>query len=139
MAGVAAFGTQLKRGGTGGTAVANVTTLSGPSAEADVLDVSAHDSPSAFREYVAGMLDAGEISMGLNFDPNEATHADDTGGLWNDFANRTESEWALVFPTTPAVTVVFDAFVRRYEFSSPFDDKLDATVALKVTSNLTWS
>lgn len=139
MAGEAAFGTALKRGGTGGTAIANVVNFGGPSAEADMIDVSAHDSASAWRDYVAGLLDAGELTMGINFDPNEATHNDDSGGLWNDFKSRASVSYALVFPTTPAVNVEFDAFVRRYEVNSPHDDKLDATVVLKLTGEPTWS
>jgi hypothetical protein len=133
MAGIPATGTSLKRGGTAGTAVANVTSIEGPGLDSDVIDVSAHDSASAFRDKVIGLLDAGEITLRLNFDPANATHKDAAGGLLNDYRTRTSQTWALVFPTTPAVNWTFTAYVKAFNPSLPHDDKAEASATLVIT------
>ena len=53
MAKYAAFGTTLKIGGTAGTAVINVESIEGPEQSVEMLDMTAHDSGSAYREKVA--------------------------------------------------------------------------------------
>ena len=74
MPGVSAFGTTLKIGGTAGTAVVGVTSIEGPGWSVDTLDVTSHDSASAYREVAASFIDAGEVTLRLNYDPATATH-----------------------------------------------------------------
>lgn len=133
MAGLVATGTKLRRGGTAGTAVANVTSIEGPGLDADVIDLSAHDSGNAFRDKAIGLLDAGEITLRLNFDPANATHKDAAGGLLNDFRTRTSATWALEFPTSPAVFWTFTAYVKSVNPSLPHDDKAEASATLVIS------
>lgn len=134
MPGMVATGTQLKRGGTAGTPIAYVTSFEGPGFDADVIDLSAHDSPNAYREKAIGMLDAGEITLRLNFDPSNATHKHAAGGLLYDYAQRTSSSYALIFPTSPVTTWTFSAYVRQFNPSMPNDDKAEASVTLVIAS-----
>ncbi len=133
MSGIVAFGTVLKIGGTAGTAIVNVTNIQGPGMSAESIDMTGHDSANAWREYAASLLDAGELTLDLNWDPNAATHKNTAGGLLKQFADRATSTYALTFPTTPAVTWTFSAHVRNFAPQAPFDDKLSAQVTLKLT------
>lgn len=133
MAGNVAFGTQLKLGGTAGTVIVNVTNIQGPGMSAESIDMSAHDSASAWREFATSLLDAGELTLDLNWDPNAATHKNSAGGLLKQFTDRATSTYALIFPTSPAVTWTFSAHVRNFAPQAPFDDKLSAQVTLKLT------
>lgn len=133
MAGVSAFGTVIKIGGTAGTAVVNVTKIDGPEPSMDTIEVTAHDSANAWREYVAGLLDAGEVSMDINWDPLAATHKNAVGGLQYLQGQRTSSLFALVFPAAGNPTYTFTAFVTKFGRSAPFENKLTAQVTLKIT------
>jgi predicted secreted protein len=133
MAGLSAYGTQLKIGGTAGTAVVNVTNIDGPGMSADTIDVSAHDTGD-WRDYVAGPLDGGEVTLRLNFDPGTATHANTTG-LLDYFQDRASASYALVFPDN--TTYTFTAYVTAFQPTAPFDEKLEATCTLKITGAVT--
>jgi len=133
MAGMSAYGTQLKIGGTAGTAVVNVTNIDGPGMSADTIDVSAHDTGD-WRDYVAGPLDGGEITLRLNFDPGTATHANTTG-LLAEFESRASETYALEFPDSTVYT--FSALCTGFQPTAPFDEKLEATATLKITGTVT--
>jgi predicted secreted protein len=137
MAGDFGFGTLLKMGSTPVT-VAQVTSVSGPGYELETVDVTAHDSSTSYyREYIAGLLDAGEVSMDLNFDPDGATHKNSAGGLLYTMEQRTLENWQIVYPD--ATAVAFVAFVTSFEPDAPFDDKLSASVTLKISGKPTWT
>ena len=133
MPGNVAFGTMIKIGGTAGTAIVNVTNIAGPGMSSEVIDMGAHDSPNAWREFAASLLDAGEITLDLNWDPGAATHKNAAGGLLKLMADRSVTTFALTFPTTPAVTWTMSGIVRQFSPQAPFDDKLSAQVTIKVT------
>lgn len=143
MPGVAAFGCVVNFGTATGTAttatLTGVTNISGLDAEVSVIDVTSHDSTGAYREKVASFIDAGQISMDLNFNPNSATHRATTGGILFLRDNRTITQWQVTFPGTPSHKVGFQAFVKSAPFDAPYDDKLGATVTLEVTGSATWT
>lgn len=139
MSGISGFGTQLQRGDGATpevfTTIANVTSISGPSFALDTIDVTAHDSANGIREFVAGLVDVGEISLDLNFDPSETTHT----GLRDDLINRIARHFKLVFPVSPAVTWSFTALVTAFSLNEPMDDKLSGSVTLKISGLPTFS
>lgn len=137
MSGTHGFGTKLRRGGTAGTAVANVTSVRGPGWRTDTADVSAHDSSSAHEEAVVGIIRTGEVTLDINWGPDEVTHDETAGGLLADLKARTSQSWAIEYPTSPATFITFTGYVTGYEPTAPYDDKLTATVTLKPTGAIT--
>jgi hypothetical protein len=133
MAKYAAFGTQLKIGGTAGTAVVNVESIEGPEASTEMLDMTAHDSGSAYRETRPSFIDAGEITLRIQWDPNDATHKNAAGGLRYLLAQRTSQQFAIAYPSSPVAYDIFTAYVTGFTPSAPFDDKLTAEVTLTLT------
>src|SRR5690348_8084844 len=77
MAGIDAFGTTWSIGNDDGppetfTPVADVVNIDIVDVKAETIDVSSHDSPGGWREFVSGPLkDGGELSMEINYDPAE--------------------------------------------------------------------
>jgi hypothetical protein len=64
MAGQSAFGTSFKITSGGSlVAVGELTGIGGPSLSVDTIDVSSHTSADAHREFVAGVIDAGEMAL----------------------------------------------------------------------------
>lgn len=136
MAGIDAFGTQweveLDPVGNPGvfTAVADVTNIDVLDVEADTIDVSSHDSTDQWREFVAGMKDGGELSMELNYDP--ADHGTIFGLVGDDPLGH-----KITLPDSGAAEVTFDAIVTGFSAQAPYDDKLSATVTIKVSGAVT--
>lgn len=134
MAKLAAYGTALRKAGT---PIAAVSSLSGPNLQASTIDVTSHDSVNATREFVSGLIDAGEISASLIFDPNVATHI----GLWNDLVSRTSASYSIVYPFTGGVeTVTFTAFVTGFgPIEAQPDGAITANITLKVAAAPVWT
>lgn len=139
MPGKAAFGTTIGFGTPTPTNVANVTSIAGLDGDTEVIDVTSHDSAGRYREKIASFIDAGQVTLELNFDPNAVTHRATSGGILYLRSQGTVESWTISFPGTPAHEVTFDAFVKSAGFSAPFDDKLAMTVTLEVTGEPTWT
>lgn len=133
MAKYAAFGTTLKIGGTAGTAVVNIESIEGPEQSVEMLDMTAHDSGSSYREMRPSFIDAGEVSLTIQWDPNDATHKNAASGLRALLAGRTLTTFGITYPTTPASADVFTGYVTAFTVSAPFDDKLMADVTITLS------
>lgn len=135
MAGIDAFGTQLLRGDGGTpeifTAIANVTSISGPGLSRETIDVTAHDSSDGWMEFVGGLKDAGEVSADINYDPSKH----DT--LVADFDDDEPRNYQLVFPDSTTWSI--QAILTGFEPEAPYDDKLAASLTFKVTGKPTLS
>lgn len=133
MAGQDAWGTQFARNTTGSTyaVVANVTDISGPSREREAIEVTAHDSPDQYREFVKGLKDGGEVELTLNYDPNVATIQD----LDDDFEeDALRAYQVILFPgTANEWTWDFDALITALGDEFPHDDKMERTCTLKIS------
>lgn len=131
MAGIDAFGTAwaMHDGASTYVDVGEVTSIDVLDIEVEDLDVSSHDSPGQWREYVAGMKDGGELSMEVNYDP--ALHATVLSAL------GTTRDQRITLPDSGAATVAFEAYVKGFTAQAPYDDKLSATITLKVTGAVT--
>ena len=130
MAGLDAFGTQLQRGDGGApetfTAIANVTDITPPGLERETYDVTAHDSEDAWREFIGGLKDGGEVEIELNYDPREH----DT--LVGDFSDPAPRNYKVVWPGTLG-NWAFKALITNFEPEAPHDDKLAASATFKVS------
>lgn len=134
MAGQDAWGTQFKREtNTPGTfeVVANITDISGPSREREAIEVTAHDSPDQYREFVKGLKDGGEVEITLNYDPGVASieHLDD------DFEeDDLRAYQVVIFPgTADEYTWDFDGLITANGDEFPHDDKMERTVTVKIS------
>lgn len=140
MGAKASFGTFLKIGDGGGpesfTTILDVADISGPSLALDTEDATTHSSPNAWREFIATLLNGGEVTFTINYDPNAATH-NATTGLIRDQKNRTLRNFQLVFPVSGNPTWAFAAFVTGFEPKAPVDSKLTAACKLKISGQPT--
>jgi hypothetical protein len=129
--GMPAMGTFLRRNGV---EIAEVTEISGPAFEAEELDYTHLRSPGFWREIGGGLKNGGDVTLTVNFNPADPTHNAATG-LLSAFAGSTQpptDTYELVFPDDDTTTWTFPAFVKGYEPSIPFEDKLSADITLRV-------
>lgn len=131
---VDAFGTALQRSDMTSsptfTEVANVTSISGPSLSREAYETTAHDQTDAYREFIGGLKDGGEVSLELDFDFGEGTH-DNSTGLISDLDDTTNRDYKLVFPDTSEFA--FEAILTGLEFDAPVDGKLTASATFKIS------
>jgi predicted secreted protein len=138
--GISAYGTLLKIGDGAGpevfTTVAEVKTIGGPNIKVDTVDLTTHSSSGAWRQFLATLIDPGELSIDVNFLPTNATQSQSTG-LLKDLKNRTLRNWQLVFPDGSSTTWTFAAYVTGFAISAPVDDLLGASVTLRLSGQPT--
>lgn len=131
MPGVDGFGTVLARGNGDGppetfTEIANAMNPEGPSVERETYDVTAHNSPNQWREFIAGLKDGGEVSCTVNFDP--ALHLPVFSA---DLDTNAAISYRLTWPDTSRVDV--EAILTGFVPSAPHDNKMEASIKWKVT------
>ena len=107
--------------------IAELTNIGGPSMSADSIDISSHDSADHYREFVAGMKDAGEITVEGNL-----ISAVQGNLMLANLTSGAEVVVLITFPSDPA-TFTGAGFVTAYEPAAPFEDKLSFTATFKLT------
>ena len=123
---LAAFGTKMY---INGYQVAELTNIGGPGVKADIIDVTSHDSPDKFREFIAGVKDGGEISIEGNFIPTDTTGqvaaynrlTDGVQGIFYTFFPSAVGEW------------LFNGQVTALENTAAYEDQLGFSATVKVT------
>lgn len=109
--------------------LAEVFNITPPADSVDILDASHMLSPNRTREFIEGMIDPGECSFELNFIPGNSD--DDAIQAWKVAGGRKNCQ--IKFPN--GVTWTFAGLLSAYEPAVPFDDKMTATVTIKVTGS----
>lgn len=131
MAGYNAFGTLFLRG-DGETPeefepVGEATDISGPEMERDTLEVTSHQSPGGFREWVGGLKDGGEVSFEVRYDPE--IH----NPLQVDFEDPQPRNYRIQLPDVPGGMWEFQGFITNMGLSFPLEDAMACSFTFKVT------
>lgn len=114
------------------TAIAGVTDFDGPAFEKAVIDMSAIND--AQGSYEPGKPKAQQVSLTINFDPDNAQHQN----LLADSRDRTKRNYRITrTDNSPASTQTFQAFVVSFGESGSDDDKIPAAVVLQPTGTFT--
>ncbi len=133
-----AFGAllQYEDSGSPGTFinVAEIKDISGPGESLDTVDATTHSSPSATREFLAGLLDPGEVSFSIAYDPEDAS-----GQAFMIAALRTRelNNFRIVSKTTNDAFREFEGFVTGFEPKDPVEGIIEADFSIKVTGAVT--
>ena len=139
MSGRDGFGTQFRRAttlspGNVFETIANVTNVGGPARTRETIDVTSHDSPDQWMEFIGGLKDGGEISLDINYDPAEVTH-----DLDEDFDDATARNYQVVIlpDTEDEYTWSITGIMTGLEDEFPYDDNMARTMTIKVTGKPT--
>jgi len=133
------FGTQFQRAttispGTTYETIANVTSIGGPDRKRETIDVTAHDSPGQWMEFIGGLKDGGEISLDINYDPAELTHDID-----DDFDDEAPRNYrVIILPgTEDEHTWQLKGIMTELSDEFPYDDKMGRTMTIKISGKPT--
>lgn len=101
-----------------------------PNPQQSDVEATSFGSPGRAREYIPGLIDNGEIAIGINFDAGSAT---------DDLVNEAMAETSpitvtVTVPTSSGVSekFTFPGIVKGYEKSIPIDDRQTATITIRV-------
>jgi predicted secreted protein len=140
----AGLGTQLQRGDGASpetfATIAEMTKVQGTGSKADVIDVTNMDSPTAYREKLVTLLDAGEISFDGNLIGSDVTQQD----VQADFDARALHNWKVVLPVDPATSQPrghwdFQAFVSSIDFDMQHDKQSIISGKLTISGPRTYT
>ncbi len=121
------LGTKFQRGSSP-VDIASVESISGPNLSLDMEEITNLSSEDGWEEYIGAVLRTGEITLALNFIPENDGHQD----LISDMVSQESETYTIVFVDdsgTPDVVWEFDAFVTGF---SP------TTGVGKITANVTF-
>lgn len=117
------------------TTVAEIKNLTGPQRQQSIIEVTHMESPNAYREYIASLLDAGEVTYDMNF-----TNVTSQQNIIADLENRVTRNFQIVFVTAAGtVTYDFAALVTKFDHSFSMEAAIAAAVTMKVTGAITVS
>lgn len=152
MANLKTQGTQLWKVDTATTSVeiGNITSFNPPSPASDEIDST--NLASTAKEFVQGLIDYGEGSFEVNFDPSSAAHQ----AILTDLAAGTTREWLIGFsdattaaPTvsgsafgSPATTrswVKFSGFIKGFTMQGGTNDLVKATLTVRNSGSPTYT
>ena len=118
--------------------VAEVKTIQFGSMKSDIEDVTSMDSPSAFREKLPTLLDAGEITISGNRVPLDAGQV----GLLTAYTAQQLTSFQIQLPKGPGQTTAgdsftFNAYVTDISRDFQFDKAASFSAKLTITGPLT--
>lgn len=114
--------------------IGEVTSFSGLGGSASEIDVTSVDSTS--REFLMGLEDGGDFSIEVNLVPGDTAQ----GGLWTDYQGQTLRNFEVELNdavTTKGTTYSFSAYVKSFSISGGTDDKISASIVLRITGDVT--
>lgn len=111
------------------TKLAQVFNVTLPNEQIAEVEVTHYESPGRTREFIPGLNDAGEITVEMNFVPGSPTDALIVAAK----ADGEVRQFRIVTPDDDDNQMyTFPVFVRGYERGIPVDDRMTATVTLRV-------
>lgn len=132
---ISAFGTLVKIGDGAGsetfTTIAELKKIAGPTITATTIDVTVHNSGTPWKRFISGLIDGGELTLDINFVPQNGTQ-DYTSGLLSDLVNRNKRNFQLVLPDGAATTWLIPGIVTAFNMNADPAMALDATIKIKV-------
>lgn len=113
------------------TPVAQVGDITPPEFMRKEFDSSVHGQN--IDAYVLGILRRGQMSVNLNWLPNDPTHGSLTG-MYNLITSNTITGHQLLFPSSPSLAWIMSGQVQSLKPKAPVDGKLETVCTLRFTS-----
>jgi len=114
--------------------ILEMMSIGGPAQTRDTIDVTSHDSPDNYREFVAGPASGGEVSIDGNL-----IVEDELGqvAFYANMLSGTKRTAWIVMPMAVGASLLFEAIAKSFSLSAPHDDKIGVSAALQITGKPT--
>ena len=132
-----AQGTLLQRGDGATpevfTTIAEINNIEGPELEAEEIEVTNHDSPDGYKEFIPGLKDGGSISIEGNFVATDDTHQQ----LIADFESGEVNNYRILLPDSTVEASksrwTFAAMVKSLSTKYPTSGSVTFSAALRIS------
>ena len=114
-------------------AVGDVVSIAGPGIVKEEIDTTALDSTG--KETISGLQDGGEITLELNWNPQDTEHVN----LRTDAEGTARKNYRIVWSDASSTQVTFLAEVMEFSLNTEPNDAVKASVRLKISGTLTWA
>lgn len=124
-------------------AVLGLKSITGPQIKRDMVDVTDMDSATNFKEFIGGLVDAGEVSFDANFMPRDETQNQSDGGFMAEFDKTScdsRGNWRITLPECAGESegyFEFAGIVSGQSVTIPLDTAMAFTGAIKVSGRPT--
>ena len=126
--GISGYGTTFSGSVTGDIGFVRSVSVGGMSA--GDINISHLDSPGAWEEFIAGMKDAGDISLDVVYE--RTNHAALQAALGGSNEN-----WTITFPD--GSTFVCSGYINNLGVESPREDAITQSVSIKLSGAPTFN
>lgn len=114
---------------TAATEVGQIRNISGPGVSGNDVDTTCLDSSTNYRTFSSGLLDAGEVTFGVVYDPANVSHK----RLTYYMGQRSEKTFIVYHGSSTGDTDQFQAYVKGMSREIPLDDLITCDITLKVS------
>lgn len=110
--------------------IALVGDIDMPDEQVDEVDVTHMKSPGRRRQFIAGLIDSGELTFPMNLIPGSPTDL-----LMKELkASGEEVIVGITLPGEGTLEEQFTGFLKGYGRSAPIDDKMTAEATFRLSS-----
>lgn len=114
---------------TGAAEIGQVRSISGPGVSANDVDTTCLDSSSNYRTFSPGLLDPGEVTMNIVYDPTATA----IKRLTEYAGTRASKTFTIYHASSTGDTDAFTGYVKGIGREIPLDDLITADFTVKVT------
>jgi predicted secreted protein len=114
--------------------IGGLTDVSVPETEVTDIDITSHDSPNGFKEYVGGLKDGGIFTLNGNYDIANTGQA-----YLRNPANQGGAPVAVVVTFSDGSKATFNAVVKGYGVEIPLDDVATFSCSLRISGQPTYA
>lgn len=111
--------------------IAEVMDIKPPNQQTADVKVTHYASPNGMEEYIGGLTDPGEATFGINWIPNDATDQIILGLK----ASKEKRDMKITWPN--GTTWTFNGYIKGFEPAAPIEDRMTATVTVRVSGDTT--
>lgn len=115
--------------GTTENNIAQVRNISGPGVSGNDVDTTTLDSSSNYRTFVGGLLDPGEVTFSIAYDPTNATHT----RLARYLNDRYTANWKVAAGSSAGTLTAFSGHIKGMSREIPLDDLITCDLTIKVS------
>ncbi len=113
------------------TEIAEITDFSGPDGTASEIDITHLQSTA--KEFLMGLLDEGSFSLSINWAPS------DTGQKAAIAARKARAEKDFKITYSDDSTATFKGYILGLSSSGAVDGKIDGSITIRITDEVTWA
>ena len=122
---ITGIGTTFRKGSV---YISEIISINGPNMSRSVIDVTSLDSIDMYREFISGIRDGGDLSLGMNFT------IEGYNQMFEDYRSNILQDYTVTIDEggDNAEAYEITALVTGMTLSIPIDDKIVTDITIKV-------